>query len=99
MQLHQLKKHSANKKSARVGRGGKRGKTSGRGTKGQRARAGRKMRPELRDIIKKIPKRRGYRCKAVSVAAFPISLEALEKAFSSGETVSRETLLAKKLVR
>jgi len=43
-----------------VGRGGKRGKTAGRGTKGQNARAGRKKRPELRDIIKKLPKRRGY---------------------------------------
>src|SRR5580698_349333 len=44
----------------RVGRGGKRGKTSGRGTKGQSARAGNKKRPEFRDIIKKLPKRRGY---------------------------------------
>lgn len=46
----------------RVGRGqsSTRGKTSGRGGKGQTARAGNKRRPELRDIIKKIPKRRGY---------------------------------------
>lgn len=48
------------RKSMRIGRGGKRGKTAGRGTKGQNARAGRKKRPELRDIIKKLPKRRGY---------------------------------------
>lgn len=47
-------------RTRRVGRGGKRGKTSGRGTKGQKARAGNKRRPEMRDIIKKIPKRRGY---------------------------------------
>ena len=46
----------------RVGRGqaSTRGKTSGRGGKGQTARAGNKRRPELRDIIKKLPKRRGY---------------------------------------
>lgn len=46
----------------RVGRGqsSTRGKTSGKGGKGQTARAGNKRRPELRDIIKKIPKRRGY---------------------------------------
>ena len=44
---------------AAVGRGGKRGKTSGRGTKGQNARAGRKKRPEMRDFIKRIPKLRG----------------------------------------
>jgi len=46
----------------RVGRGqsSTRGKTSGKGGKGQTARAGHKIRPALRDIIKKIPKRRGY---------------------------------------
>ena len=48
-----------NKKTRQVGRGGTRGKTSGRGTKGQNARAGRKKRPELRDFIKRIPKLRG----------------------------------------
>lgn len=98
MQLHELKRHTTNKKSARVGRGGKRGKTSGRGTKGQKARAGRKMRPELRDIIKKIPKRRGYRFKGVSTAAFPVSLDLLEKSFASGDSVTREALLEKKVI-
>ncbi len=39
-----------------IGRGGKRGKTSGRGHKGQNARAGTSKRPEMRDIIKKLPK-------------------------------------------
>ncbi len=59
MQYHSLKRKTPNKKSAAVGRGGKRGKTSGRGTKGQNARAGHKNRPELRDFIKRIPKLRG----------------------------------------
>ena len=59
MQFHNLKRKTANKKSRQAGRGGKRGKTAGRGTKGQNARAGRKKRPELRDIISKIPKLRG----------------------------------------
>src|SRR3989344_3455280 len=53
MQLHNVKRNTKRKKKIRVGRGGKRGKTSGRGTKGQNARAGRKKRPELRDFIKK----------------------------------------------
>ena len=48
-----------------VGRGGKHAKTSGRGGKGQTARAGNKRRPGLRDIIKKLPKNRGYRFKSV----------------------------------
>ena len=60
MQLHSLSSVTSRTRKKRVGRGGKRGKTSGRGTKGQKARAGHKMRPELRDTIKKLPKRRGY---------------------------------------
>lgn len=59
MQFHALKRNTPNKKSKQVGRGGKRGKTSGRGTKGQNARAGHKKRPELRDFIKRLPKLRG----------------------------------------
>ncbi len=59
MQFHTLKRKTKNKKSRQVGRGGTRGKTSGRGTKGQNARAGRKKRPELRDFIKRFPKLRG----------------------------------------
>lgn len=59
MQFHNLQRKTANRKSKQVGRGGTRGKTSGRGTKGQNARAGRKKRPELRDFIKRVPKLRG----------------------------------------
>ena len=59
MQFHTLKRKTKNKKGKTVGRGGTRGKTSGRGTKGQNARAGRKKRPELRDFIKRVPKLRG----------------------------------------
>ena len=44
----------------RVGRGGAKGKTSGRGHKGQLSRAGGKPRPMFRDVIKKIPKLRGH---------------------------------------
>lgn len=61
MQIHNLKRTHKNKKDRIVGRGGKHAKTSGRGGKGQTARAGNKRRPELRDIIKKLPKNRGYR--------------------------------------
>ncbi len=60
MQIHELKRTHKNKKDRIVGRGGKHAKTSGRGGKGQTARAGNKRRPELRDIIKKLPKLRGY---------------------------------------
>ena len=61
MQFHNLKRSPSNRKSKQIGRGGTRGKTAGRGTKGQKARAGNKKRPEMRDIIKRIHKKRGYR--------------------------------------
>lgn len=54
------------KRVQRIGRGGKRGTTSGRGTKGQKSRAGRRIRPALRDLIIRIPKRRGFRNKTKS---------------------------------
>lgn len=85
----------------RVGRGGKRGKTAGRGTKGQNARAGRKKRPEMRDIIKKLPKRRGYgknRSRSVDGSRptpVPISLDRLEKLFKSGAEVTAKALAEK----
>jgi len=53
MKLHQLKPIHKRKKEKRVGRRGKRGKYSGRGIKGQKARAGKKLKPIIREILKK----------------------------------------------
>ena len=98
--LNSLKRRTA-RKGMRVGRGGKRGKTAGRGTKGQNARAGRKKRPELRDIIKKLPKRRGYgknRGRSVdgsTLDAVVISLDRLEKLFENGAEVTSKVLAEK----
>ena len=99
MQLNQLKRIHKNKSAKRVARGGKRGKTAGRGTKGQKARAGHRMRPELRDIIKKIPKLRGYRFKSFAIKPVAVNLSKIEVAFSSGDVVSPETLFIKKLIK
>lgn len=105
MQLHTLSPRTKNKKNPPVGRGGKRGKTSGRGGKGQTARAGHKMRPESRDLIKKLPKLRGHgknRARTVRtnrIAVSVVNLSAIEAAYTSGGTVSPRTLLAKDLVR
>lgn len=98
MQLHNLKRKTKNKKSVQVGRGGTRGKTSGRGTKGQKARAGRKMRPEMRDIIKKLPKLRGYDFKSRHDKPTVVTLAALQKITSAGDTVTREFLAEKKVI-
>ncbi len=60
MQVHEIRREHPHKKPKLVARGGKRGKTAGRGGKGQTARAGNKRRPAMRDIIKKLPKLRGH---------------------------------------
>jgi large subunit ribosomal protein L15 len=102
MQLHELKRHTKNRKSRLIGRGGKRGTTSGRGTKGQIARAGHKVRPELRDIIKKLPKLRGRGKNSnlsIKAKSATVTLSVLNKNFNNGETVTPLTLLEKKLVR
>ncbi len=99
MQIHNLKRKNKNKKSAAVGRGGTRGKTSGRGTKGQNARAGRKKRPEMRDIIKRFPKQRGYFFNSIQTKPFPVNLNTIESVFSAGDTVSPKTLMQKGIVK
>jgi ribosomal protein L15 len=59
MQLYQLKPIHPRISQKRVGRGGKRGTFSGKGTKGQHARAGHRIRPAERDFIQRLPKLRG----------------------------------------
>lgn len=105
MQLHDLKRNNPNKNRKRIGRGGKRGKTSGSGHKGQKARAGTSGRSEMRDIIKRLPKRRGYginRSATVNsgkVRAVAVNLADIETHFEAGASVSPKTLLTAQLVR
>lgn len=91
----------------RVGRGqsSTRGKTSGRGGKGQTARAGNKRRPELRDIIKKLPKLRGHgknRARSVNAEArraIAVPLEALEAVFDTGAEITPKILVERGVVK
>ncbi len=92
MQIHELKRTHKNKKDRLVGRGGKHAKTSGRGGKGQTARAGNKRRPELRDIIKKLPKNRGYNAARIGK---PLMIS-IEKA-STGGKLETFSVLRKRL--
>jgi len=95
MQLHELR-------PKRIGRGGKRGTYSGRGIKGQKSRAGRKMQPVVRELIKRYPKLRGYKVRSKVKGQRPkviINLEVLEKKFSSGEKITPEVLLEKGIFR
>ena len=100
MQLHQIRPIHKRKKGKRIGRGGKRGTYSGRGIKGQKARAGRKLKPIVRELLKRYPKLRGYKFgpkKDKNLAI--VNLATLEKIFSDGEKVSPKILIEKKIIR
>ncbi len=105
MQLHELKRKTPNKAKVIVGRGGKRGKTSGRGHKGQKAHGSHGIRPEMRDIIKKIPKRRGYgknRARTVNssrIKPTTINVSLLEKVLEKGVKITPATLVGAGVVR
>lgn len=102
--LHSLTKNKSQKTKRRVGRGGKRGKTSGHGHKGQMQHGGHGVRPEMRDMIKKLPKLRGHgknRSRTVNsskVAYTPVNLAQLEEVFANGDTVNIQTLTEKKVI-
>ncbi|MDO8561916.1 MAG: 50S ribosomal protein L15 [bacterium] len=104
--LHTLKR-IAKRAYRRVGRGqgSSRGKQSGRGGKGQTARAGHKIRPEMRDIIKKLPKRRGFgknRGRTVNPSrkdAIPVSLTRLSEVFETGAEITPKALKEKGVIR
>jgi large subunit ribosomal protein L15 len=101
MQLHTLKRKTQRQTKQQVGRGSKRGKTSGRGQKGQTSRAGRKLRPEIREVIKKIPKLRG-RGKNIN-KSFEIKPVALNvsafAAIESGTVLTPQKLVDLKIVK
>ncbi len=111
MQLHELKPKNKRERKKRVGRGGKRGTYSGRGTKGQKARAGTRIRPGFRGgdnpIWKLFPKQRGASKKVdIKHAKFQVryskpeivDLNKLSAKFEDGEAVSLNSLLEKGLI-
>ena len=102
MQTNQLKRIHKNKKRMTVARGGRRGKTSGRGGKGQTARAGNKRRPEWRDIIKKLPKLRGRgknSNKSIETKPAIVNLGLIEEIFSAGDSITPAILIEKGVIK
>ena len=112
MNLNQLPKSRGTAKRKRVGRGGKRGTFSGRGSKGQKARSGVhpgadfrggdtplwKLFPKRRGANKKTPiKHRFFQLRRVKPAT--LNLEKIERHFTAGETVSLATLKEKNLIK
>ncbi len=92
------------RKRKRVGRGGSRGGTSGKGTKGQKARAGgaRKLRAGFEGgqmpLHRRLPKRGFNNTRFKKVFAL-ISLEQLENFFNVGDEVTKEVLVQKGLTK
>ncbi len=91
------------KKSRRIGRGigSKRGKTAGRGGKGDSARQGYRKRFGYEGgqvpLYRKLPIR-GFTRGTFAKASMAISLSTLEKNFQDGETVNMISLREKKLI-
>lgn len=109
MQLHQLKPKHKRKSKKRIGRGGKRGTYSGRGMKGQKSRAGAKIKSSFLEQAKKFPKMRGIggkrkkaeakrRFRSIRLKPEVVNIEKLEKKFKNGDLVSPKTLLETGLI-
>lgn len=99
MEFHTLKRTVPNKTKKRVGRGGKRGTTSGKGQKGQRSRAGHRIRPAERDILSKFPKLRGSSNTKRATKVFEITLKNLHNFADKSGIVSRKNLLKGGFIR
>lgn len=91
------------KKRKRVGRGGTRGRKSGRGSKGQLSRSG--GRSEIRasfeggqmSLVRRLP-RRGFNNHG-KISFEIVSLERIAKAFSANDKIDRESLIEKGLIK
>lgn len=98
MQLHQIKTNTKFKDRKRVGRGGKRGTTSGRGTKGQKSRSGHRIRPAERDLIQRVPKLRGSSFKPMRFKAVVLNVGDLERKMENN-IIDLNSLIEAGLVR
>lgn len=99
MQLHELKIKNRRKDRKRIGRGGKRGTYSGKGQKGQKARAGASFAPAIRSLIKRYHKLRGYRLGQKDDKYYIINVGILEEAFNAEEIVNSQVLVDKGIIR
>ncbi len=104
MKLHELSPAAGStKERKRIGRGAGsgQGKTAGKGHKGQKARAGRGMRPGFEGgqmpLQRRVPKRGFVNIFGTEMAI--VNLASLDKAYNAGETVTIESLIEKGLVK
>ncbi len=99
MELYGLAPKLKLKKSKRVGRGGKRGTFSGHGSKGQKSRAGHRIRPTERDLIMRLPKLRGIKNKSLKEKPQTINVSFLDAKFDSGAEITMEALKKSDLIK
>lgn len=98
MQIHELKNPHRRKEKKRIGRGGKRGTTSGKGQKGQKARSGHRIRPVEREVLSRIPKLRGVKNSSLKPKPEVVNVGELEFFCDAGK-ITKELLREKKLVK
>ena len=100
MELHTPRPKHTTQKEKRIARGGKKGTTSGKGTKGQKSRTGfnipRRFEGGQISLVQRVPKKRGF--KHYGLKPLAIKLEIIEKKYSDGESVNLETLTAKGVI-
>lgn len=98
MQLHQLKPKIKLKNKKRVGRGGKRGSFSGKGIKGQKAHAGRKIKSQIMELIQRLPKLRGFKNKSLFSKAIAVNVGDLDKK-TTVNIINKEALFKAGLIK
>ena len=98
--LHSLVSTTGKRK--RIGRGGSRGGTSGKGHKGQKSRSGVKLKASFEGgqmpLSRRLPKR-GFNNARFAKNFEIISIELLNRTFDDGAEVNREALLERGLVK
>ena len=98
MQIHQLTV-TKKKSRKRIGRGGKRGTTAGRGSNGQKSRSGASVDPLFEGgrstFLERLKKVRGF--KSIHQKKCLVKLSAIEGVYADCETVTVATLIEKKL--
>lgn len=99
--LHEMVPASGKKKK-RIGRGGSRGGTSGRGHKGQKARSGGNVAVGFEGgqmpLYRRLPKR-GFTNARFQTEVQIVNLSDLERVFSEGEKIGRKELIEKGLIK
>lgn len=100
MELHNLT--PTEKKRKRVGRGGSRGGTSGRGHKGQRARTSGNVRAGYEGgqmpLYRRLPKR-GFNNTMFQDETVIVSLTKINDAFNNGDEVTKDLLIERGVIK